>query len=145
LMLTNMKVDLHFHFVWWYFVVVANNFISPLKMETWVCLPWKAGHENNSNLLLYHWQNMMHRNSVSVLTSYPQGMFWYIVGGLNQCCATFLHSWHTKYCRRVMAHQPHFAWGGGGARCVTFQFHLVDIVCLTVIKKIKTETEQKTR
>jgi hypothetical protein len=35
---------------------------------------------------------------------------------LYQCCATFLHSRHTKYCRRVMAaHQPHFAyWGGGG-------------------------------
>jgi hypothetical protein len=34
---------------------------------------------------------------------------------LDQCCANFLHSWHTKYCRRVMAaHQPHFAycWGG---------------------------------
>jgi hypothetical protein len=36
-----------------------------------------------------------------------------------QCCATFLHSQHTKYCRRVMvAHHPHFAywvggWGGG--------------------------------
>jgi hypothetical protein len=26
---------------------------------------------------------------------------------LKQCCATFLHSRHTKYCRRVMAaHQP---------------------------------------
>jgi hypothetical protein len=36
---------------------------------------------------------------------------------LVQCCATFLHSRHTKYCRRAMAaHQPHFTywWGGGG-------------------------------
>jgi hypothetical protein len=34
---------------------------------------------------------------------------------LEQCCATFLHSWHTKYCRRVMAaHQPHLAYCGGG-------------------------------
>jgi hypothetical protein len=34
---------------------------------------------------------------------------------LQQCCATFLHSRHTKYCRRVMAaHQPHFAYCGGG-------------------------------
>jgi hypothetical protein len=64
-----------------------------------------------------------------------------------QCCATFLHSRHTKYCRRVTAtHQPHFAYcGGGGDGCVTFQFHLVDLVCPTKIKKMKTETEQKTR
>jgi hypothetical protein len=34
---------------------------------------------------------------------------------LIQCCATFLHSRHTKYCRRVMAaHQPHFAYCGVG-------------------------------
>jgi hypothetical protein len=36
---------------------------------------------------------------------------------IAQCCATFPHSRHTKYCRRVMAaHQPHFAYcrGGGG-------------------------------
>jgi hypothetical protein len=34
---------------------------------------------------------------------------------LEQCCTTSLHSRHTKYCRRVMAaHQPHFAYGGGG-------------------------------
>jgi hypothetical protein len=34
---------------------------------------------------------------------------------LKQCCATFLHSWHTKYCRRVMvAHQRHFAYCGKG-------------------------------
>jgi hypothetical protein len=33
---------------------------------------------------------------------------------LTQCCATFLHSRHTKYCRRVMAaHQHHFAYCGG--------------------------------
>jgi hypothetical protein len=33
---------------------------------------------------------------------------------LGQCCATFLHSRHTKYCRRVMAaHQPHSAYCGG--------------------------------
>jgi hypothetical protein len=32
---------------------------------------------------------------------------------LHQCCATFLHSRHTKYCRRVMeAHQHHFAYCG---------------------------------
>jgi hypothetical protein len=36
---------------------------------------------------------------------------WY---SLNQCCATFLHSRHIKYCRSVMAaHQPHFAYCGG--------------------------------
>jgi hypothetical protein len=30
---------------------------------------------------------------------------------LCHCCATFLHSRHTKYCRRVKAaHQPHFAY-----------------------------------
>jgi hypothetical protein len=33
----------------------------------------------------------------------------------------------------------------GGDGCVTFQFHLVDLVCPTIIKKIKIETEQKTR
>jgi hypothetical protein len=34
---------------------------------------------------------------------------------LDQCCATFLHSRHTKYCRRVMAaHQPQFAYCEGG-------------------------------
>jgi hypothetical protein len=33
----------------------------------------------------------------------------------GQCCATFLHSRHTKNCRRVMAaHQPHSAYCGGG-------------------------------
>jgi hypothetical protein len=38
---------------------------------------------------------------------------------LKQCCATFLHSWHTKYCRRVMAaHQPHFAYCKGGGEMV---------------------------
>jgi hypothetical protein len=35
--------------------------------------------------------------------------------------------------------------GGGGDGCVSFQFHLVDLVCPTIIKKMKTETEQKTR
>jgi hypothetical protein len=36
---------------------------------------------------------------------------------ISQCCATFLHSRHTKYCRRVMAaHQPHFSYCGGGGR-----------------------------
>jgi hypothetical protein len=35
--------------------------------------------------------------------------------------------------------------GEGGDGCVTFQFHLVDLVCPTIIKKMKTETEQKTR
>jgi hypothetical protein len=67
---------------------------------------------------------------------------------LQQCCATFLHSRHSKYCRRVMAaHQPHVAYcgGGGGDGCVTFQFHLVDLVCPTIIKNMKTEREQKTR
>jgi hypothetical protein len=67
---------------------------------------------------------------------------------LHQCCATFLHSRHISYCRWVMAaHQPHLAYcgGGGGDGCVTFQFHLVDLLCLTIITKIKTETEQKTR
>jgi hypothetical protein len=34
---------------------------------------------------------------------------------------------------------------GGGDGCVTFQLHLVDLVCPTIIKKLKTETEQKTR
>jgi hypothetical protein len=73
------------------------------------------------------------------------------LNSLDQCCATFLHSRHTKYCRRVVAaHQPHFAYCGGGVGgredgCVTFQFCLVDLVCPTIIKKIKTETEQKTR
>jgi hypothetical protein len=36
---------------------------------------------------------------------------------LDQCCATFLHSRHTKYCRRVMAaHNPilYILGGGGG-------------------------------
>jgi hypothetical protein len=37
---------------------------------------------------------------------------------LQQCCSTFPHSWHTKYCRRVMAahHNPilHVVGGGGG-------------------------------
>jgi hypothetical protein len=39
-----------------------------------------------------------------------------------QCCATFLHSRHTKYCRRVMAaHQPRFAYcGGWGRRFMAF-------------------------
>jgi hypothetical protein len=34
---------------------------------------------------------------------------------LDQCWATFLHSQHTRFCRRVMAaHQPHFEYCGGG-------------------------------
>jgi hypothetical protein len=34
---------------------------------------------------------------------------------VEQCCATFLHLRHTKYCRRVMAaHQPNFQYCGGG-------------------------------
>jgi hypothetical protein len=48
----------------------------------------------------------------------------------------------------MAARQPHFAYcGGGGDGCVTFQFHLVDLVsvCPTIINKMKTETEQKTR
>jgi hypothetical protein len=36
-----------------------------------------------------------------------------------QCYATFLHSRHTKYCRRVIAaHQPHFAYCKGGGEMV---------------------------
>jgi hypothetical protein len=59
---------------------------------------------------------------------------------LLQCCATFLHSRHTKYCRRVMAaHQPHFAYcgGEGGDGCVTFQFHVLDlsVLCLSDYNK----------
>jgi hypothetical protein len=40
--------------------------------------------------------------------------------GLGQCWATYLHPRHTKYCQRVMAaHQPHFAYcGGGGGLCM---------------------------
>jgi hypothetical protein len=40
---------------------------------------------------------------------------------LAQCCATFLHSRQTKYCRRVMAaHQPLFCilWEEGGGEMV---------------------------
>jgi hypothetical protein len=43
----------------------------------------------------------------------------------------------------MAAHQPHFdIVGGGVGGCVTFQFHLVDLVCLTIIKKMKTETAE---
>jgi hypothetical protein len=46
----------------------------------------------------------------------------------------------------MAAHQPHFAYCGGGEDgCVTFQFQLVGLVCPTIIKKMKTETEQKIR
>jgi hypothetical protein len=46
----------------------------------------------------------------------------------------------------MAAHQPHFAYsGGGGDGCVNFRFHLVHLVCPTIIKKMKTKTEQKTR
>jgi hypothetical protein len=86
-------------------------------------------------------------SSKTVLYIIPNSLSVIIIP-LDQCCTTFLHSRHTKYCRRVMAaHQPHFAyfWSGGGDGCVTFQFHLVDLVCPTIIKKMKTETEQITR
>jgi hypothetical protein len=36
------------------------------------------------------------------------------VDGVVQCCATFLHSRHTKYCRRVMAAHQIIVGGGGG-------------------------------
>jgi hypothetical protein len=59
----------------------------------------------------------------AVRTSNPTPFFCLVVAqnfkmtviNLKQCCATFLHSRHTKYCRRVMAaHQPHCAYCGGG-------------------------------
>jgi hypothetical protein len=44
----------------------------------------------------------------------PNILYVFIIS-LMQCCTTFLHSRHTKYRRRVMAaHQPHFAYCGGG-------------------------------
>jgi hypothetical protein len=51
----------------------------------------------------------------------------------------------------MAAHQPHFAfffWGGGRWMCyfpIPFSRSCLFSVCPTIIKKIKTETEQKTR
>jgi hypothetical protein len=101
-------------------------------------------------------QNWSHALRILHLISLPKARQTFVdnwnlvtltVNYISQCCTTFLHSRHAKYCRKVMAaHRPHFAYcGGGGGRWMCyFQFHLVDLVCPTIIKKMKTETEQKT-
>jgi hypothetical protein len=86
--------------------VIYNNAEQRLSnsiKEVCICLVLVGTH-----LIAFHGHHMV----VGVTRMEPRRR-------ASQCCATFLHSQHTKYCRRVMAaHQPPFYICGRGGEMV---------------------------